>query len=72
MLNVNSETVCRLITIAREFHAQEEVTYTEEYENASGDWAIQMLASHSDDATFLEFKSLIEDLEPDQQQEVVA
>lgn len=72
MLNVNSETVCRLITLAREFHAQEEVTFPEEPENASGDWVIQVLASHSGDTTFLEFKSIIDDLEPDQQQEMVA
>lgn len=72
MFNVNSETVCRLINLAQEFHAQEEVTFPDEPENASGDWAMQMLASHSDDSTLLEFNSIIDDLEPDQQQEVVA
>lgn len=72
MLNVNSETVCRLINLAKEFHAQEEVTFPEEPENSSGDWALQVLASHKGDTTFLEFKSIIDDLEPDQQQEVVA
>lgn len=72
MLNVSSETVCHLIDLAREFHVQEAVTFPDEPENASGDWAAQILASHSGDPTFLEFKSTIEDLEPDQQQEVVA
>ncbi|WP_461480647.1 DUF3775 domain-containing protein [Porticoccus sp.] len=72
MLNVNPETVCRLINLARGFQAQEDVTFPEEQENASGDWAIQLLASHPDDSTFLEFKSIIDDLEPDQQWEVVA
>jgi hypothetical protein len=72
MLNVNPDTVCRLIDLAREFHAQEEVSFPEEPGNASGDWAVQMLASHVDDSTCQEFNSIIDDLEPDQQQEVVA
>ncbi|MFE8072471.1 DUF3775 domain-containing protein [Marinobacteraceae bacterium S3BR75-40.1] len=32
----------------------------------------QILADHADDGTYLEFKTIIEDLEPDQQQQVVA
>jgi len=72
MLNIGSDTICRLIDLAREFHAQEEVSIPEEPANPSGDWAVQMLASHADDATFQEFKAIVEDLEPDQQQEVVA
>jgi len=72
MLNVNSETVCGLIELAREFHAQEQVTFPEEPANASGDWAMQVLASHAGDATYEEFKTIVDDLEPDQQQEVIA
>lgn len=72
MLNVNPETVCRLIDLSKEFHAQEQVTFPEEPGISSGDWGAQMLASHEDDATFLEFKSIVEDLEPDQQLELVA
>ncbi|WP_324731992.1 hypothetical protein [Pseudomonas paeninsulae] len=30
------------------------------------DWAMQVLADHADDEVFLEFKSIIDDLEPDQ------
>lgn len=72
MLNVSSETVCRLVYLAREFHTQEQVSIPEEPGNPSGDWAVQMLASHAEDASFQEFKSIVEDLEPDQQQQVVA
>jgi len=72
MLNVNPDTVCRLILLAREFHAQEDVTIPEAPSTPSGDWAVQMLASHADDASFDEFRSIVQDLEPDQQQEVVA
>lgn len=72
MLEINSETVCRLIILAKEFHAQEEVVIPEEPGSPSGDWARQVLASHSDDSTFREFKSIVRDLEPDQQHQLVA
>ena len=72
MLNVSTHNIGRLIDLAREFHAQEEVSFPEETANPSGDWGRQILASHVDDASFQEFKSIIDDLEPDQQQEVVA
>lgn len=71
-LDINSDTVCRLIALAREFHAQEEVVIPEEPGNPSGDWGQQMLASHSEDSTFREFKSIVLDLEPDQQHQLVA
>ena len=72
MLNVSTDNISRLIDLAREFHVQEEVSFPEEPANPSGDWAVQMLASHADDSTFHEFKSIVNDLEPDQQQEIVA
>ncbi|WP_323846558.1 DUF3775 domain-containing protein [Microbulbifer magnicolonia] len=72
MLSVSPDNVCRLVELAREFHAQEAVTIPEDPANPSGDWAVQMLASHADDASFLEFKAIVDDLEPDQQQELVA
>ena len=72
MLNVSVYSVCRLIELAREFHAQEAVSIPEEPDSPSGDWAVQMLASHATDDSFREFKSIVDDMEPDQQQEVVA
>ncbi|SDK52044.1 DUF3775 domain-containing protein [Microbulbifer yueqingensis] len=72
MLTLNVETTCRLIDLAKEFHAQEGVSFPDEPDNASGDWARQIVASHGGDKTFQEFKSIVEDLEPDQQQELVA
>lgn len=72
MLEINSETVCRLIILAKEFHAQEAVVIPEEPGNPSGDWAQQMLASHVNDSSFAEFKSIVRDLEPDQQHQLVA
>lgn len=72
MLDINPDIVCRLIELAREFHAQEEVVFPEIEGNPSGDWANQMLASHIEDMTFREFQSIVRDLEPRQQQQVVA
>lgn len=72
MLDLNPETVCQLIERAHEFHAKEEVAIAEEPANASGDWARQALANYRGDPTYRELKSMIEDLEPDQQVSLVA
>ena len=72
MLNVSGDTVCRLVELAQEFHAQEAVSIPEEPGNPSGDWAVQILADHMEDATLGEFRAIVADLDPDQQQELVA
>ena len=72
MLNLNPDTVCFLISMARVFHSQEGVVIPDTPGSPSEDWALQALAAHSGDSVFQEFKSTIDDLEPDQQQEVVA
>lgn len=72
MLDVNPETVCRLMALAREFHAQEAVVIPDEPGSPGDDWVVQVLAGHASDATLQEFKSIVSDLEPDQQQQVVA
>ncbi|WP_166263617.1 DUF3775 domain-containing protein [Marinobacter caseinilyticus] len=71
-LNLNSETVCFLIAKAHEFHAKEGVTIEESPTSPSDDWAMQVLADHSDDATYQEMAYVINDLDPDQQIELVA
>ena len=70
-LNVNPENVCRLIALAREFHAQEQVIIPDDPGSPADDWPTQILAQHADDLTLAEFRSIIEDLEPAQQVEVV-
>jgi hypothetical protein len=72
MLEVNPDTVCRLIELARVFHAQEEVVIPEEPENLDADYPTQILAEHAGDSTLQEFRNIITDLEPDQQQQIVA
>jgi hypothetical protein len=73
VLNINPEIVCSIISRAREFHAKEEVTFSEntpesEYEY---DWA-QILADHADDLSYIEVKGTIEDLEHAQKVDLLA
>lgn len=70
MLDVNPDTVCRLIDIAREFHAQEAVDLPDE-PGAPDDVSEKVLAEYSGDALLDEFRAVVDDLEPDQQQQVV-
>ena len=72
LLAVNPETIGQIIYMAREFHAQEQVSIPEEPLSATSDWAMQILASHQDDPTYAELKSTIEGLEPDQQVHLIA
>lgn len=72
MLNLNPEIVCALIERAREFHAKEGVAIPEENTSSSGNLAADVLADHQGDPTFQEFKTAVEDLEPDQQVALVA
>lgn len=72
MLNVNPDTVCFLITKARIFHSREDVVMPDEPDSPADDWALQAMADHAGDSLFQEFKATVDDLEPDQQQEVVA
>jgi hypothetical protein len=72
MLDLNPDTVCFLIARARVFHSKESVVLPDIADSPADDWGRQVLADHGDDSVFLEFKSTVEDLEPDQQQAVVA
>ncbi len=72
-LDVNPETVCQIIGLAKEFHAKEEVVIPEDAPlSPSEDWARQVLADHADDPTYQELKGMIRDLEFDQQDNLVA
>jgi hypothetical protein len=71
-LDLNPETVCRIIDKAHEFHAKEEVVLPDT-PFAPGDTSpLQILADHQDDPTYAELKFIINDLEPDQQVSLVA
>ncbi len=69
---VNPDTVCFLIMKAHEFHAKEDLMLPDTPFSLGDDWALQVLADHEDDPTYAEVKSTINDLEPDQQEALVA
>ena len=72
MFDVNPDTVCFLIDKAKEFQGKEEVVLPDVPDSPSEDWGLQALADHVGDLTYQEFKSTFDNLEPDQQQNVVA
>lgn len=71
-LELNRDTVQFIVDTAREFHSQDDVTFPEEPESATADWAQQVLADYGADPYYQELKTTIEDLEPDQQVSLVS
>lgn len=67
MIDVGPDTVCFIISKAREFHAKEAVVIPEPPDSLEDDSPVQVLADHLNDFTFAELKAAIADLEPDQQ-----
>jgi hypothetical protein len=72
MINIDRDTLQAIMDRSREFHAQEAVSIPEIPTSPADDWAMQVLASHADDASYSEAASIIRDLEPDQQVSLVA
>ena len=69
---VNPDTICFLVSKAHEFHAKEEVVLPDTPFSPGDDWALQILADHQDDPVYAELRAAIDDLEPDQQEALVA
>lgn len=72
MLDLSTDIIRSIIDKAHEFHEQEGVVFPEEPNSPTDDWAMQVLASHTEDLSFQELRDLIRDLEPDQQMSLVA
>lgn len=71
MLDLNPAVVCRLIDLARKFHAQQDVAITDEPQALDDDWQSKILEPHAEDPIVEEFCSVVADLNPDQQQQIV-
>jgi hypothetical protein len=71
-LEINPEIVCQIVDRAHEFHAQDEVDFEEEPEGPADMTAVETLSEYAEEPTYLEIKSAIDDLEPDQQVALVA
>ena len=70
-IELNRETVQRLIDRTREFHTRDDVSFDEVPEIDDDDWS-QQVASYASDPYYQEIKTTIDDLEPDQQVTLVA
>ena len=71
-LHIRLETLCTLISLAREFQAKEDVVIPEVPDNPTDDWAMQVLANHTDDSSLAEFRGIVEDMSERQRAELVA
>ena len=72
LMHVRLETICFLIAKAREFQAKEEVVIPDTPASPSDDWALQILADHSDDYCFREIQGALGDMNGRQRSELVA
>jgi hypothetical protein len=69
---LNRDIVRFLIDKAHEFHARDDVTFSEEPEVADEYWSSQVESDFGGDPYYQELKTTIDDLEPDQQISLVA
>ena len=73
VLTIEPQFVCNFIQKAKEFHAKESVTFSEETPNSEYeyDWS-QVLADHQDDLTYLEIKDTVSALTANQKVDLLA
>lgn len=69
---LNRDTVKFIIDAAHEFHTRDDVTFPEEPEVPDEYWSNQLVADFGSDPYYLELKTTIDDLEPDQQISLLA
>ena len=72
MLNLNPQFVREFITRAHEFQTSEQSVIPEMGDDPADDGTLRVLADQEDDLTVQELKSMVDDLEPDQQVSLVA
>ena len=71
-LDLNPETISYIANLARDFYAKEEMSDPEEQEPDVEAGLDNTLREHHADPVYAELKTIIEDLEPDQQIQLVA
>lgn len=72
MQDINTEIVCNIILKARELGIEDDLYIAGDPESPSTDDWKQILAEYQEDLTYTELKNLINDLEPDQQDIIIA
>jgi hypothetical protein len=71
-IDLNHDMIQQIVDKAHEFHAGTDVVFPDEEEVTPDQWAEQMSTSFGTDPFYQEFKTMIEDLEPDQQVSLVS
>lgn len=71
-LTIPPETLCAIVVMARQFDAKDEVTDPDSGSNPSDDGMSEVLEDHVDDPVMDELKSVIDDLNVDEQIDLVA
>jgi hypothetical protein len=72
MLHVPLESLCAIIDKAREFQAKGEVVLPDSPSSPSEDWALQILADHSDDYSLREMTDAVGEMSQRQRAELIA
>jgi len=73
VIELNPDTVRFIIDKAREFQTHEDLDLSEAPDSLEiGDWSEEVLSGFTEDFTYQELESTIDDLEPDQQISLVA
>ncbi|EXJ14253.1 DUF3775 domain-containing protein [Imhoffiella purpurea] len=72
MLHLKLEILCYIIDKAREFQAKEEVVIPDTPSSPTEDWALQILADHSEDYSVREMTQAIGEMSERQRAELVA
>lgn len=71
-LDINPETVSYIVNLAREFYAEEQMAVAEQEPDTRDNFEAGSAPQRKIDPVYVEFKTAIEDLEPDQQIQLVA
>lgn len=71
-LHIDLESLCHIIEKSREFQAKEEVVLPDVPDSPSEDWALQILADHSEDHSLGEMTQAIGEMSQRQRAELVA
>ncbi len=71
-LHIKLESLCHIIDKAREFQAKEEVVLPDTPASPTEDWALQVLADHSEDYSLQELTQAIGEMSERQRAELVA
>ena len=72
LLQVNPDVIQRLVDLARQIDSRELTEMPDDPEVQAGSAEVVALSAQEFDSTVDEFRSIIDDLDPEQQQQVVA